>query len=443
MTVVVQDKTPRVAALGVLALGLALAAPGCGSKSGLYVPEYDMDAAVPIDGFVPPPPPDAFIPDAGPEPPDVCIELPPREPPDEVLVSFVSRILSADVFFLVDVTGSMGEEIDQVRRRLSDTIIPGIVEQIPDVRFSVGHFADYPQSPYGQPRSPGGMDGDEVFRMLATSTSDVATVQRAVDRLELQSGGDGPECATEALYLTATGAALPGLVPARSCPTGTVGHPCFAREGSRIILLITDAATHNGPGGSNRYGADLDFESHTYDQAMSELRAIGAKVLGLYSGSGFDEGRADLQAIARDTGAVRPDGEPIIFDIGSSGGSLGPDVVEAVRTLVEEVPIDVDALVEDFPGDAFDATDFVVGIDALRAEPADGAINRGDRFDEVTPGTRVTFRIRLANESIERGPEPQIYRMTIVLRGDRVTRLQTTVVDVVIPSLDGEGCPDM
>lgn len=428
-------KQSPIALAALLALGLL---PSCGSKSGLYVPEYDMDAAVPDDAFIPP---DVFFADAGPVPPDVCVEIPPTAPPSEVRVSFVSRILSADVLFLVDVTGSMGEEIEQIRRRLQDTIIPGIVEQIPDVRFSVARFADYPQSPYGQPRSPGGGTGDEVFRMLVTSTSDIDSVQRGVNMLELQSGGDGPESATEALYLAASGAGIPGLVMTRSCPVGTFGHPCFPSDGSRIVLLFTDAATHNGPGGANRYGTDLDFEHHTYDQAMMELRAIGAKVLGLYSGSGSDEGRSHLQAMARDTGATRPDGDPIIYDIGTGGTSLGPDVVEGVRTLVEEVPIDIDALVEDFPGDALDATDFVVGIDALSASPPEGAINRGDRFDEVTPGTRVTFRIRLQNETIERGPEPQVYRMTIVLRGDRVTRLQQTVVDVVIPALDGRGCP--
>ena len=82
---------------------LSLAA-GCGSKSGLLVPDYDRDG-----GTDAPPMLDAGI-DA-PLVPDECVELPPDEPPSEVQVSFLSRILAADVLFLVDTTGSMTEEM--------------------------------------------------------------------------------------------------------------------------------------------------------------------------------------------------------------------------------------------------------------------------------------------------------------------------------------------
>ncbi|MDQ3032120.1 MAG: hypothetical protein M3Y87_06870, partial [Myxococcota bacterium] len=130
-------------------LGGACFVGSCGAKTGLDVPEFELDATMPVDAGTDAPF-DAFIPpDGGPPPPDVCIELPPTEPPRSVEVSFVSRILSAEVYFLVDVTGSMGEEIDQIRARLVDTIIPGVVEQIPDVRFSVARYADFPVVPYG------------------------------------------------------------------------------------------------------------------------------------------------------------------------------------------------------------------------------------------------------------------------------------------------------
>ncbi len=415
----------------LLVLVLTLLTCGCGAKTGLGVPRAPRDG-----GSVDAPPP---IPDGGRPPPDVCIELPPREPPDEVLVSFVSRILEADVLFLVDVTGSMGEEIGQIRARIRDEIIPGIAEQIPDVRFSVARFADYPQRPFGTPAGRGER-GDTVYRLEQASTEDLVAVQSAVDRLVIEGGGDGPECGIEALYLTASGESIGGLVGPRMCPGGTIGYPCFAPTGTRIIVMVTDAAMHAGPGGAYPYDG-LMFPSHTYDQAIAELRGIGAKVLGLYSGPPGDDGRDHLVAVARDTGAVRLDGSPIVLDIGTDGSSLSRDAVDAVRALVDEVPIDVDALVEDYPGDALDALMFVRGIETVSATPADGAIRLGDRFVDVRPGTRVTFRVLLANGSIERGPEPITYRMTIVLRGDGVTRLSQTVVDVVIPSADGEGCP--
>jgi len=404
---------------------------GCGSKSGLRVPEvfYDggMDAG--FDGG----PPDAGV-DGGPMP-DQCIELPFNDPPRELPVTFVARILSADVYFLVDVTGSMGDEIDQIRDGLTSRIIPGLAAEIPDVRFSVGRFADFDVPAFGY-----GSDGDEVFRLVQSSTADVDVVLNAVNRLATQSGGDTPESMTEALYLSATGEGLGDFAPSRRCDADTVGYPCWRSTGSPIILAFTDAPTHNGPGGREAYdrGAFRGPQPHTYEQTVNALRGVGAKVLGLNSGDFGETGRTDLEAFARDTGAVRPDGTPIVFDIGRDGALLGDSVIEAVRTLVDEVPIDVDLIVEDFPGDPLDATAFVERVEATSSMPADGAINLGDRFSEVRPGTRVNFRILLFNDSIPQTDEAQRFYMWVILRGDGVTRLQETLLEIVIPPIGGE-----
>ena len=52
------------------------------------------------------------------------------------------------------------------------------------------------------------------------------------------------------------------------------------------------------------------------------------------------------------------------------------------------------------------------------------------------------FRVLFANDSIERGPNPIRYRLRVTLIGDGVTKLATTEVEVVIPTADGEGCPE-
>lgn len=408
--------------IGAVLFGLlALPLGGCGAKSGLEVPVVDAAFDAPR--------PDAstFV------PPDECIELPPREPPTEMTVSFVTRISEADVFFLVDVTGSMMEEITQIRTRLGDTIAPGIARSIPDVRFSLAQYAEFPVVPYGDP-------ADLPFRLITPSTPDLPTLQRGLDSLVLGSGGDGPESAIEALFLTATGQGLGVIVPDRRCPADTVGYPCFRRTGSRIFVWITDAPSHNGPFGDHPYGDDVAPRPHQYEETITALNRIGAKVLGLYSGFGEENGRAHVEEIARRTGAVAASGEPVVFDIGSDGAGLGTGVVEAVRTLVDEVPIDIAIRTEDDPGDELDATMFVRGVQTVSADPSIGAVQLADRFDDVRPGTRVTFRVLFANERIERGPDPIRYRLRVTLIGDGVTELATTVVDVVIPALDGEGC---
>jgi hypothetical protein len=411
----------------VIASFCVVGSAACGAKTGLTVPEPPaFDAA--IDARV-------LAMDASVLPPDECVELPPREPPTEITVSFVTRISEADIFFLVDVTGSMNEEITQVRARLSDTIAPGIASSIPDVRFSLAQYADFPVPPYGDP-------SDLPFELLTPSTPELPTLQRGLDALVLRSGGDVPESAIEALYLAATGESLGVIVPGRRCAADTIGHPCFRRTGSRIFLWITDAPSHNGPFGEQPYGPEVAPRPHGYDETLAALNRIGAKVLGLYSGSGEENGRLHLEEVARRTGAVTARGTPVVFDIGTDGAGLGAGVVEAVRTLVDEVPIDITIRTEDDPGDALDATMFVRGVETVSAEPAIGAIQGRDRFDDVRPGTRVTFRVLFANERIERGPEPIRYRLRVLLVGDGVTELATTVVEVVIPALDGEGCAE-
>jgi hypothetical protein len=370
-------------------------------------------------------------------PPDLCVELPFEDPPTHIDVSFLARLRSADIVFLVDVTGSMGSEIDRIRSSLRDVIVPGLVRSIPAARLAVAWFADFPVDPYGD-------RGDLPFHLVEPLTDRIDRVQAAVDLLPLLSGSDEAESQIEALYQTATGAGRGGYVPPASCPDGTVGYPCFGPVGSRIVLLFTDANFHNDPDGDNPYYArTLLPEPATWDEALEALRGIGAKVLGLFSGLPDDvRARGDLERVCEATGAVDARGRPIVLDIGEAGENLDEGVVAVVETLVEEAPLDIDAFVEDWPGDDFDATALVVGIRTLRADPPSGATDRGDRFDDVRPGTRVWFRIELWNDLLPPEPETREILLTVVLRGDRVTRLQEVNVRILIPGFDDAGCDD-
>lgn len=385
---------------------------GCGARTDLTVPEFERLGR-----------------------PDICVELPAPEPPTFVDIRFVARIASADVLFLVDVTGSMVDEIRQIQTTLREVIVPGLTAEIPDVSLSVADFGDYPTFPYGD-------DQDEPFRLLQRSTTDVATVQSGVGRLGAGSGGgDEAESQIEALWQSATGAGIPELLPPGTCDGGGVGYPCFREDGSRIILLFTDAPFHSGP--DSRFPYELGVSRPapaSYDETVGALRSIGARVLGLYSGGPEGTGLSHLRSIAEDTGAVTRDGEPIVVDIGEAGENLGEGVIDVVRTLVQDVFLDIDLVVEDSPLDDVDATEFVVSIETLGARPATGATDLGDRYVDVQPGTEVAFRVNLDNTGFMAGPTAVSYFLTLVLRGDGITRLRETVVEIVIPSSDGEGC---
>jgi hypothetical protein len=410
-----------------LAVVLAsIAAIGCGAKTGLRAPDAGLDAGrdagPPVDVGV-----DAFVPAAA------CIEVPPMEPPSVLDVDFVARIQEADVYFLVDVTGSMGGEIGEIQRGIEATIAPGIVAAIPNVRLSLGRFADYAAEGFGS-------NGDDVFRLIRASSADLAAFGVATHDLTLQSGGDPPEAYVPALFFSARGVGAADWVPASSCPAGTVGYPCFARRGARIVLLFTDAEAHGGPSGANPY-AGIVPRPPTYDEAVAALRGIGARVIGIFSGTPEDgHGLDDVTALARDTGAVTSDGTPLVFEIGGDGAGLDRSVVDAVQRLVTDVPIAIDLVVEDVPGDAVDATTFVRSVVTNGAVPADGAIDRGDHFEAVRPGTQVSFRILLQNDVLPRQAREQRFRLRVILRGDGVTELDAREYDVVVPAIDGTGC---
>ena len=403
---------------------------GCGAKTGLPVPEVDAAVDAPPDAPADAPP-DVVVP---PPTTDRCIEVPYMEPPSFLDVRFQVRIETADVVFLVDVTGSMSDEIDVVRRRLRDVIAPGLAEAVPDVRIGVATFADFPVPPYGDAI-------DRPFRLLLPVVDDLDAVQAVVDRIETTSGGDGPESQVEALYQVATGRGRGRFVPPARCPSGTLGAPCFRPVGARIVLLFTDAPFHNGPGGDNPYGRERALRPYpaTYDEALEVLRSTGIKVLGLYSGGGVPDG--DLRQVVRDTGAVTEDGRPLVFDIGTGGERLDRGVVDVVTRLVEEVPIDIDVLLEDWPGDDVDATRFVERVEAVDAMPPSGARRLADRFEDVRPGTTVRFRLVLRNELLMPGPEPLHYPLRVVVRGDGVNRLREEWVDIVVPEEPGTVCP--
>lgn len=412
--------TRRPIALAGLAAVFIVAAVGCGGKTGLDLPDAQPDGSV----------------DAGTDAAVPCVEVPPDGGVAEVPLDTVARLRRADVVFLVDVTLSMRDEIDQIRARLRDTLAPAIEGQIPDSQLAVATHGDFPIDPYGA-------SSDSPFQLVVPMTSDLARAQAGVDSLRLGDGADQPESQVEALYQIATGEGLgPWIPPAFGCPSGGYGYPCFRDDSLPIVMMFTDAPMHNGPTGTNPYST-IAPPPHTYVDAVRELTARGIRVIGLESGGG--QGRRDLESIARDTGAIGPAG-PLVYDIGTVGERLDDGVVSAIRTFADSVRFDVDTvLVDPEPGDGIDVRTLVERVEPVRAEPMSGVESidvAGGAFRGVHAGTRVVFRILVRNDAIPPSPHARRFRLGIIFRGDRRTRLGEAEIVVVIPGTDGSGCDD-
>ncbi|NMC71051.1 MAG: VWA domain-containing protein [Myxococcales bacterium] len=379
---------------------------------------------------------------------------PPLDPdPLEDTLLFSTNIQYADVYFLMDTTGSMGGAVSNLKSSLSSTVIPAIAGAIPSAWYGVGGFEDYQNDACGYGYSS---SGDQVFYQFQTMTRDPATAQAAVNRYATHFGGDGPESDVPALVALATGRGDGRYVmDAPACPadSGSIGYPCFRPGAVPIVILITDITFHNGPGGSNLYdNGCLGITAPTYPDAIAALSTIGAKVIGINVGGGA----SDLATIARDTGAVDTGGSPLVYSTDWGGSGLGTEVVNGVQTLATNVPLRIDAVPVDDPSDAVDApAEFIDYIEANASgesitdpvsgevrictvtdplpvdDPADG---HPDYFPRVLPGVPVCFDIHVKqNWTVPATREPQMFRATIQVMGDRITILDERDVFFLVP----------
>ncbi|NOY94284.1 MAG: VWA domain-containing protein [Deltaproteobacteria bacterium] len=417
----------RQAALSALAI-LSLALCACGAKTGLYAPDAGRDAFVPeLDAGV----------DAS-EPP-VCVLVPPEDGPVRASLTLPVRLRVVDVFFLLDATASMLDEIDNVRSGLTRRVVPGVRAAIPDAAFGVALVGEFPFTPYGPPEV-------RPYELRVPITRDAVTVQGALERLPSWGNFDEPEAQVEGLYQLATGDGIePYIAPSAGCPSGGSGGACFRPDALPVVILITDAPMHNGPPTSPPTNA-YDFDAaHSYAQALAALRSLGVFVIGL--GARDSESASPmphLRALARDTGAVDADGRELAFNIGGSGSRVGSGIVDAVTRLAEGVPLDVDALLLDVPGDAIDATLLVTAIRPLRATPASGAREiTPERFLGVSPGTEVTFELTVDTSSVPPLPEARLVPATLIFRAFGRSVVGSLDLEILVPGSDPVTCEDL
>lgn len=151
-----------------------------------------------------------------------------------------------DVAFLLDATGSMGDEIDAVKDKIQDMISTiALGNPAPEVRFGIVAYRDR---------------GDEYVTAVYELTSDIDAVIANLHQIKADGGGDYPESLNEALH-------------------ATVHELNWDQRdaASRLVFLIADAPPHLD------YPDDYDYVEE-YQMAAEKgiaIHAIGA--------SGLDE----------------------------------------------------------------------------------------------------------------------------------------------------------
>ncbi len=367
-------------------------------------------------------------------------------------LQFTTRVTTADVYFLMDTTGSMGGEIANLRSALIngtfDTTCPsgpggGIIGAIkcviPDAWFGVGRFDDYPICG-GWWYPCYGWSGDVVYQHLVDITSNLAMPAAAVGSMYASGGADGPESNTQALWAIATGDSLGPYLSARSgCPPGHWGYPCFRPDTIPIVIQFTDAPFHNDA--NDDYPYDVRYfppgAPKSWADTISELNSRDVRVITVQSCGGqrwCANGLPHARALANATGSTNRTGSPYVFPIPSNGTGLDRTVVDAVRDLAENTLFDVSARAVDNPATAgIDERGFVRYIRARSFPRGRCAGIAGNTFLQCMPGTPVDFDVGFRNDFVAPRSVPQVFEFEIEVLLDGTVQNRVPVRIVVPP----------
>jgi hypothetical protein len=226
---------------------------------------------------------------------DVTLDVPPTQAP-----------VNLDVLFLLDATGSMGDEIAQ----LVDNIL-SISAQIealpsnPNVRYGLVHYRDR---------------GDEYVTRIADFTPDVQRFQASLNEVRAAGGGDEPESLNEALH------------------SAIWDVDWRVEDTVSLIFLVSDAPPH------------LDYaQDYDYAQEMQNAAQLGIKVHPIASSDLNSQGEYIFRQIAQYTGGhfifltyeetPQSSGEPGRDDLSVPEGTYSVEDLDAlvVRLVQEEL----------------------------------------------------------------------------------------------------------
>lgn len=206
-----------------------------------------------------------------------------------------------DLHFLIDATGSMGDEIERLKASLKS-----VLDQIdalpasPDVRLSLTAYRD---------------EGDAYVSRTFDFTSDVEAFASALDDVSAGGGGDYAEALNEAL-------------------ADAVAKPAWRGDDTvKLSFLIADAPPHVGRGTS-------------YVESMQAAAANGIAVFPVASSGLDDQGEYVFRQVAQAT-----QGRFVFLTYGADGVSPGDETPHDVD---DYAVLSLDELIVSLVGDELD-----------------------------------------------------------------------------------------
>ncbi|HSV98161.1 MAG TPA: VWA domain-containing protein [Spirochaetota bacterium] len=186
----------------------------------------------------------------------------------------VQKNVPLDIVFILDTTGSMGEEISRLKSTIEIINLNlASLSTRPKIRFGMVLYKD---------------KDDEYLTKIVPLTGDLDKFRSELDRVNASGGGDEPEDLQSALQ-------------------DTIKKIAWNTDGIRLAYIITDAPPH------------LDYgQEYTYATAAKDARRAGIKIFSVGTGGLNLMGEYILRQIAQYTSAAY-----IFLTYGEKGESEG------------------------------------------------------------------------------------------------------------------------
>ncbi|MCK5808217.1 hypothetical protein KAH37_04435 [bacterium] len=381
----------------------------------------------------------------------------PYDAPESVSrsLTFNVKIDAIDVAILLDISESMTEELEELKK----TIKTDIVDAISQKYRGETEYAGFSLATFGW---------QHPYSLRQRITASNTKIQHAIDAVEIPKDTD--ELHDFALFALASGQGvenvvhrcLPGFEGCAqtiredstlslaqmdcSASWGDVGGGCFRRTSMPIIIMITDESfmhciQHDDvPDGYNTLCRYDQPNGPGQQEAIAVMSGIGAKFIGI--DTGFSEGKPtnaafeDFKTIAEQTGSLDGDGKPFIYHAGKeSGEGLASEIVSAIDNLTEYIKMDVktESRSEEMCG-GLSVSKFVREGAPIKAIPGD-AVQSVDEttFYGVKKGSSLIFEMKFYNDfCINKSDEPLTYKAFVTVLGNG-SFLNSHLVTVIVP----------
>ncbi|MCK5808738.1 hypothetical protein KAH37_07125, partial [bacterium] len=379
-----------------------------------------------------------------------------QEPVNRELM-FSTKIEAIDVVILLDNSGSMSDEI----RNLRDEIEEKIIDKISDTYSDNPNFVS--------------------FALASVAHTDEHSFYSSIDTGPIKSGvsdfdaGGGNELHVDTLYHISTGEAFSSFL--RSClngkcgeifgmpmpdeeinwvtPTcdgqlGTVGALCLRKKSMPIYIMITDEPFQSCPAEPQLEAFDDcawragSPAGRTFEEAVAVMNGIGAKFIGIDTfftdrGSSDNPAEDDFNEVSERTGSLDKDGNNFNSHTKSADGSgMSTQIADAIIDLTTFIDMDVTtSSMSDWTCGDHSAAEFIKSSKTVKAVPPDSVDSQDETtFFSVKQNAEVYFDVEFYNDfCINAMDVPAMYEAHVTVTGNG-SFLSGRLVHVIVPAGD-------